>query len=318
MKVMELFDKFPREVDLKRKIVYNLSHFLNYIQLNNGIKGVYTSLYDLNLHIDKIFFDIDNQDLQKAKEDTILLIKRLNEYKLPYIVLFSGKKGFHVYIPTKSWQAPNLETARYVLKRIQYTLSNGIKSVDRHVIGDVRRLVRIPNTLNKNNYCVPLPDTFIYWSISKIIDYAKSPHDINYEIKPVDVRQLVDFDFDYIQYNIDIDLPKQWNLPSSFKLVIPLIRPCLAQKLIEDRDPPHMVRLALVCELMWLGFSQEQIYHIIRELNWSDFNPKITRYHIKHIFEHKYLPPSCEKLKQYTNCKNCNWFYFWDKVEHEN
>jgi hypothetical protein len=317
MRVIELFNRFPREVGIKREIVHNINEFNKYIQLNNGIKNVYTSLYDINLYIDKVFFDIDNQDLSKAKEDTITLIKRLNEYELPYIVLFSGKKGFHVYIPTNPWQAPNLETARYVLKTIQNSLSNGIKSVDKHVIGDVRRLVRVPNTLNKNNYCVPLPDTFIYWDVVKIIDYAKSPHDINYDVKPVDVRQLADFDFDYIQHNIDIDLPKRWELPSSFKLVIPLIRPCLAQKLIEDRDPPHMVRLALVTELMWLGFNQEQVYHVIRELNWKDFNPKITRYHIKHIFEHRYLPPSCSKLKEYTRCKNCNWFYFWDKMNYD-
>jgi len=317
MKVMELFNKFPREVSLKREIVNDMNQFSKYIQLNNGINGVFTSLYDLRLNIDKVFFDIDNHDLNKAKEDTIKLIGRLNEYELPYIVIFSGKKGFHVYIPTNSWQSPNLETAKYVLKTIQSSLANGIESVDKHVIGDARRLVRVPNTLNKNNYCVPLPESFVDWSVSKIIDYAKTTHDINYDVKPIDVRQIVDFDFDYIQYNLDIDLPKQWELPSKFKLIIPLIRPCLAQKLIEDRDPPHMVRVALVCELMWLGFNQEQIFHIIRELNWADFDPKITRYHIRHIFEHKYLPPSCQKLREYTHCKNCGWFYFWDKVKHD-
>jgi len=318
LRVEELFNRFPREVSFKRNVVYNRDEFMKYVQLNNGINGVYTSLYDLNLHIDKIFFDLDNEDLNKAKEDAKALMGRLNEYNLPYIFLFSGRKGFHVYIPTSSWKSPNVETARYVLKTIQSSLSEGIKSVDSHVIGDVRRLVRVPNTLNKNNYCVPLPEDFVRWSVSRIIDYAKTPHDIDYDVKPVDIRKVVDFDFDYKPHDIDYNIPNKWELPSSFRLVIPLIRPCIAKTLIEDKEPPHMVRVDFVTELMWLGFNQEQVFHVIRELGWKDFNPQITRSQIRQIFERKYLPPSCSRLKDFVHCSNCGWFYFWGEVWRNN
>jgi hypothetical protein len=314
MRVIELFNKFPREVGLSRRIVHNMQEFMRYVELNNGVNGVYTSLYDTALAIDKVFFDIDNEDLQKAKDDAKTLMGRLNEYNLPYIFIFSGRKGFHVYIPLYSWIPPNIETARYVLKSIQLPLIDGISSIDRHVVGDVRRLARVPNTLNKNNYCVPLPNEFINWSLSTIIDYAKKPHDIDYDIKPIDIRSVADFDFDYEPIEQNFIINKTWELPSSFRLVIPLIRPCIAKVLMEDKNPPHMVRLDFVTELMWLGFSQEQIFNIIRELGWSDFKPSITRLQIRQIFEHKYLPPSCSRLKDFVRCDNCGWFYFWGDV----
>jgi DNA primase large subunit len=84
--------------------------------------------------------------------------------------------------------------------------------------------------------------------------------------------------------------------------------------LVEDRDPPHMVRIDFVSELMFLGFNQEQVFHVIRELKWSDFNVKTTRTQIKQIYERKYLPPSCLKLKDFVSCSSCGWFYFWGDV----
>ncbi|RLJ04134.1 MAG: hypothetical protein DRP18_05115, partial [Candidatus Aenigmatarchaeota archaeon] len=63
-------------------------------------KGTYASVYDNNpdITLDKVVFDLDNEtNLNKTLEDTISLVNRLQEKNIPYAVIFSGRKGFHIY-----------------------------------------------------------------------------------------------------------------------------------------------------------------------------------------------------------------------------
>jgi len=317
MRAEDLFKRMPRCVGLYGDIVNTWEELLRYVSVHNGVEDVYVCLYDTSLTIDKIFFDIDSFSLDRAFDAVKKLISRLDDYDLPYIPVFSGKKGFHVYIPIKPWKPPNIETAKAVLRDIQESLAGDIKEADRHVFGDVRRKVRFPNTLNSTNYATPLPPDFTSWSLSQVIDWAKTPKNVEYDVKLVDIETLTDIDVThYNNYYSSRQAPTStYNAPISVQSVLRLLRPCVAEVLLKDREPPHMVRVDMVAELMWLGFTEEQIVEFIKMLGWVDFDEKTTRYQVHHIFSRKYRPLSCSKLKDFVRCTKCGWFYWWGVYE---
>jgi len=172
LRVEDLFARFPRDVfDFVngkgfRRPIYTPDELKKFVELLNGVKPVYVSLYDHSFVIDKVFFDFDSEtDLSLAFEDVKAFVKRLEDHNYQYISLFSGRKGFHVYVLMKPWHPPNTETAKAVLRDVQHSLAGDLATCDRNVFGDVKRLVRYPNTLNKSCYCVPLPRDFVDLSI---------------------------------------------------------------------------------------------------------------------------------------------------------
>lgn len=315
MTYRNLFNRFPREFGRGRTTVNSYDELVRRIELHNGLRDVFVSLYDTNFVIDKIFFDIDSKNLNRAFFDTRILIGRIEKCGYPYIPVFSGRKGFHIYIPIMPWKAPNLETAKTILRDIQEKLAGDIESADKHVFGDIRRLVRYPNTLNGNNYCVPLPHDFVYWDVEKIVEYSKTRHDIEYEFDVLpSIEAMTDLDLRDYDTNRSFKTIFRYDLPGRFRLASRLLRPCVAQLLAVDRDPPHEIRMDLVAELMWLGWSEEKILEVIRDLNWIDFDPNITMYQIKQIFRKRYLPLSCKRIRYFTKCMDCGWWYWWGSV----
>ena len=314
MRAEDLFGRFPRCVGLYGEVVSSWGEMKRYVELHNGVTDVYVCLYDQSLTIDKIFFDLDSPVLQNALFSLRELVKRLEELNLPYIPLFSGRKGFHVYIPVKPWTPPNIETAKAVLRDVQESLAGNIREADKHVFGDVRRKVRFPNTLNNGNYCVPLPPEGVWWPLSKIIDYAKQPHEVDYNLTPVDLLKLSDVEEVSVPARHDLEPEATYTSLPSFRLVARMIRPCVARVLAVDKEPPHMVRVDLVAELRYLGFTEEQVFEVIKGLGWRDFDEKVTRYQIHQIYSRKYRPPSCHKLKDFVRCSRCGWFYWYGTV----
>ena len=102
------------------------------------------------------------------------------------------------------------------------------------------------------------------------------------------------------------------DMPPSLQLVKPLIRPCVFEEVTTNPEPPHIVRLALVTELMYYGWSKESVIELIRKLRWRDYNQKTTKYQVDHIYSKGYLPPSCHKLMYFVRCNNCGWVYFYN------
>jgi hypothetical protein len=323
LRAEDLFNRFPREVFIPytrsrkalRRAVYDREELKGLVELLNGVKPVYVSLYDSSFTIDKVFFDFDSEvDLSLAFDDVKAFVKRLEDHNYPFIPLFSGMKGFHVYVLMKPWTPPNLETAKAVLRDVQQSLAGDFTTCDRNVFGDVRRLVRYPNTINKTCYCVPLPLDFTSWDLCKIIDYAKSPRVVEYEVK--DLPGIEAFVDDVVEYNHNErrlnPLHDFMDMPPSLQLVKPLLRPCVFETVTTDPSPPHVVRVALVTELMFYGWSKDSIHELIRRLRWADYDPKTTKYQLDQIFRKRYLPPSCYKLRPFVRCVDCGWVYFYN------
>ena len=186
-KMLQLFDKFPRQILVTRKRVETKADMLRKINKNNGFQRVFVSVYnytgnnsfdDLNLDLDKIWFDLD------SKQSLDNLMKFHNwcmEKNYKHIMFFSGK-GFHIYILTKDYNKIDNKrsTLRNIHRHIAKTLGLSIGSsetsdIDEHIIGDVARLVTVPGTFNtkRRRYCICVTEEDLKEGIDFIREKAK-------------------------------------------------------------------------------------------------------------------------------------------------
>ena len=101
--------------------------------------------------LDRLFFDFDSPNLDQAWRDARDFSENLIQfYGVRPLVAFSGRKGFHVYIwlqrPVGGELSP--EHLKELYRELQTMLLRGLsyKTLDRQVLGDVKRLARIPYT----------------------------------------------------------------------------------------------------------------------------------------------------------------------------
>lgn len=320
--IKTLFPLFPRTYGKYRKIIKSPDNLITQIKRENGLKDIFISIYDKNLIIDKIIFDIDASkpsDLQKALSQAKSLYDALTSEGIPSIPIFSGKKGFHIYALFSPIKVDYFTCGDLIRNVQEYFLSKkNITMADPHLIGNSNALIRIPNTLNKSRYCIPLPNLDL--SIYDILNLSLStqPFPFSLSDRP-DIREFYDPSRSPTPINNGESLNVSSNIvPENIKTFLKtLIRPCVFESITNNREPPHFCRAELVTELRSLGYKPESITKIIEKLRWADFDLNTTKKYVEKY--QKYLPYSCRKLKSMgIRClENCHWQYFWieNKVE---
>jgi len=303
-------DSFPREIGCKRNLVRTPNEFEREVDMINGVDEAFTNVNPINGNINKIFIDFDGPfSLEEAKTVYTYLCSQ----NIPCIPVASGKKGIHIYILLKERKGEdNKEVLYKATKSILLECLPKSKSVDSHVIGDIRRLCRIPNTLRppeNMNYCTYLPPYkgFLEMNNTDILWYMKGTH--NYQLKDfigahpsypkfdelvsekVDSEQITFTNFD------DEQSPKF----SDNELLKRLLRPCL-YRLMTVEEPRHKIRVAATADLLRSDVSPNMILEMYRSLNWRDFDELWTRYQIQHI---KKIRFSKRKLKEIGACFEC-------------
>lgn len=158
---------------------------------NNEYYGIYPTNEYGEPWIDRIFFDFDavigkekkefdplSEEGKKLLEECWNEVKRFVEwledrYNAKPLVLYSGHRGFHVYVFTiRAILKHPRETLREYCEKI--TEACKLKFVDRAIFGDVRRVARIPYTKHAKTglFCYPVDTS---WSIEEILEKAKNP-----------------------------------------------------------------------------------------------------------------------------------------------
>ena len=175
---------FPLEIGYpKRRLVWDENTFLNIINFFNGKTHVFRSVYSYPLlkenekleyetHalVNKIFFDFDGEN---SLEDTIKFHDYLLKNNHLHTVLFSGMKGFHVYlyVPKTLYHNSNHNSKREFIGSIQLHFADklGIQT-DEHIIGNVAQMARIPNTIHPKSkkMCTFLCEEDLSLSFSEI------------------------------------------------------------------------------------------------------------------------------------------------------
>lgn len=132
----------------------------------------------------KIWWDFDSEDLEKARLDTITLIEKLSKLLKTkdenVQIAFSGRKGFSVLLETT--QDLSLEQS----KAIAFELAHDLETFDTKIY-DNQRIFRLPLTKNEKSGLYKIPLTYkelIENQIPTILGWAKPVNALNtYNIK---------------------------------------------------------------------------------------------------------------------------------------
>jgi KaiC/GvpD/RAD55 family RecA-like ATPase len=168
-------EEFTSDTDWYISTYYYEQDALDYFKVNGRIKGF------KNVKTDKIWFDFDSTDLERAKGDAKTVISRLkdNGIKESAIdVYFSGSKGFTVET-----------TVDKMLNRTQVehlacnVFGKGLETFDKTMY-DENQIFRVPNTKHPKSglYKVQLSIKQLNLPIEKIKEYAV-------ETRPIILRE---------------------------------------------------------------------------------------------------------------------------------
>jgi len=357
---LALFSPFTREVaNPKRQLIKSQKQFERFVDFNNGVKDCYCDLftYPFDGVIDKMYFDFDWWvGFKRALPFAQRFYKFLTECEgLNVIPVASGVKGFNLY-PILKPETYDPIMAKKMLYEKQYSLiikefacskivkissttvfdkdgkehpmlvnRKGLIYLDPKPIGDIRRFVRIPNTLRppKNlTYCTYLDsETFLDMDAKDVAKCIRKPQTFDLSDMFSATKGLSDIETVPDLYKklgssngrpLGVHLTKLTPTKAN-KFLMPLLRPCLYDHMM-TAEPRHSARVASTVDLLQAGLSPDTILGVYRKLGWNDFNENVTKYQINNVV---YLKPfGCRKLIEEglatRKCEECKAYTEFD------
>ena len=348
-----LFSTFPREVlalarpneygnkIASRSVVLSKKELNLFIQKYSGVQDPYVGSFiykgDIGSTIvDKLPFDFDDEHSEYAP----IFAKWLYEHKIGYVTIGTHFDRYHIYVPVYPQQLTPLELQEAQLSLLEQAgiykkMTNNSNSIyyqpmsDVHIIGDIRRVMRIPNTPRLPEkegdeitcYCTYLPQNFYEMDKTLLYSLLKRPHEMeipDYFPKPLYeiVKPLT------IQFRSVTKLDRTEEILSEYtptdpllRFVQSLLRPCI-WSVLNAAHPPQFIRVAATIDLRELGFSQLDVFDIYSRFNWDKWSPEITDYQISNIFGSMLQPYSCSKIRGSNvpcidGCKYKSNSYIW-------
>jgi hypothetical protein len=228
-----------------------------------------------------VFLDFDNSNnIALAISDALNVASKVEEeFNVAPHVQFSGSKGAHVLIPVDPIEFEDLSTEKRFLAFVQkrYDTNN----LDKQIIGDVSRLIRVPFTTNTKALETPWRGHVIilqtwngkYANLEKLLHIFEATELLEKTTKP----EKPTFTF----------FPKK----RIRKEVLELI-----ERAKKGIHLTHHQRLAIAFEMITNGYSDDEIVGIFR--NQDDFDENKTRSQLKQIREKGYRPYTTENLLQ--------------------
>lgn len=311
-----------REIGIpSRMLVENKERFYKQINFFNGVKTIYYSLYDFNTEtkyngcmIDKIHFDLD-------KDDAIECVKKLHNYckhnNIKHLMIFSGRR-YQFYIFTQNYKSIN--NRKDCLRNAQHEIANKVGltigdpancDIDFHLIGDIARLVRVPNTmhLKTNLYCIPISEDDITNGDGFIRRKAKKQN-FSFIYYCTGLFDLSRFDYESkiiqkIDYPADGDLIETEEIAKGLPLCI--------LRMLNMPYIPWRNRFHIIVYLRESGYSLSMVYKLFEKYMKGKKHPQTGHdnfYHcvkdegdqIKRIYETSEYFFSCRKVAEEGWC----------------
>ena len=277
--------------------------FINYIDLSAS-EGApcYVSVNpfkerDKLLGVERIFFDVDlPAQLDKAWEQTKAFAEALRRfYGIEPLVCFSGAKGYHVYAFLWSTiRSDSAEWLRRIYARLQRVILEGLKveGLDVHVVGDPKRLARVPYSTHEKTgqLCVPITlDKEPMPPKDLKLDYYRE-----HGIREALLKSVIE---DLKREELKPRVLRVWSNAYRSKG----IRPCIEAALHSDIS--HLMRVAVVAEYSKIGLGEGEIIEKFREARADiDFNEKTTAYQVHDIATGGYKPFTCARIRELGYC----------------
>jgi hypothetical protein len=261
--------------------VYNANDLEMCIKENNGINPCFISVcqFDPDPYLEYVPFDFDGPN---AKKDAQKLVAFFDKNNLnPYIVVFSGL-GYHVYLKVVKHYY-----SKSVLASFQNDIIGGLNltTADSCIIGDIRRVMRIPNTINEKH--------------GTVCQYIYNDHQLD---NPV--LDLLLWTNNNSKREREFNINREFeSLESNDNNLISELHsyPCL-KYWIRSEEPPHLIRVWYVTYKLIEGYSVDDIIDDLRSYNWVDWDENLTRYQIHHIVNKGYKMPKCKTIMDHGFC----------------
>jgi DNA primase large subunit len=239
--------------------------------------------YDIDVdHVDTRRVTLDDQrkimiDINRA--DVVELIVQLEPIISKVRTLYSGRRGVHLHIDLYPVRVVDLRRASEHVAE----LFGIIDVVDKQVLGDWRRVARVPYTYHKltGQECVllnPTTDAELMKTFSELLHEKFASKTCSYTVPmPSETREVA--------------------------TVLGEPPPCISYllgQLSAGQNLSHQARLHLGVYLLRIGLKPDEAAILFKPS--PDFNYKISCYQLRWLYEHNYKMYSCEKAKQYGLC----------------
>ncbi len=296
---------FPRDVGIPRKVADDEVDFIAYIDEQGGIDcyaGVFAKWQIVRRKFDTIFFDIDahNRDLRVAYDNLMKVLDALEGYDVK--VYFTGR-GFHVF---SNFPLTRLEHYGIVCR--EWTERKGITEyVDMNVVGDMRRMARIPLTINANVDLKMIAVDINKRSLDDIVRMAREgkSDDVDVVINDDLANELQEIEEEIVQRNSDGDTYKRLNLEYEFEFSAKMreLPRCIRDgimTLAETGELDHHWRVAMSIFLLKI-WEFEDVKRLFKMFA-SDYNERVTEYQLRFLQRKGYFCYSCKSLKSLGIC----------------
>lgn len=298
---------FPRDVGIPRKVADDEVDFIAYIEGQRGIDcyaSVFARWQIVRRNFDTIFFDIDahNSDLQVAYENLMKVLDALKGYDVR--VYFTGR-GFHVFC-----YFPLARLEHYGMVCREWAKRKGITEyVDMNVVGDMRRMARIPLTVNANVDLTMIAVDVSKRSLDDIVKMAREgkSDDVDVVINDDLAKELQEIENEMVQGNGDDNTHGKLNVEYEFEFSAKVreLPRCIRDGIMilaETGELDHHWRVAMsIFLLKVLGFKKTKE---LFEMFADDYRECTTKYQLRFIQSKGYKCYSCYKLKLMGICQH--------------
>lgn len=335
----ELFGDFPRFVGNPNQFcVFDEGSFDLFEEANNGEANCYSRIsyvgQDGSLMLDEVFLDLDgelpdnsltdseivsslrsNEEFRESVlgevvEDAKSVAQLAADESIPMIGVYTGK-GIHLHLLYEPRRNPKKE-----LKSHQSWIASEceLSTFDRQVFGDVKRLCRVPNCQRYDDildtatglFTVPFTrNELLAMTPKELVEKSRQPRQIElpgrsrppfFERKEQDVE--IEDESDVVrEVGETVSIPD--NMEEWLKDVLQM--PCMYERLT-SRNPAHYVRLNSAILLFNAGLSVHDVANVYEQLNWVDFDRKVTLKHLRSVYRKGYASMSCATMQQKGLC----------------
>jgi len=246
--------------------------------------------------VEKLFFDFDSKDLNLAwKEANTLATTLQGSYGVQPLVCFSGSKGYHIYVWLSEMEFfDSTESAKRFYQTAQEMLLKGLsfETLDKQVLGDIKRLARVPYSVHEKSQktCTPTTMDRIELSIDDLAGYRSHGLSEGFcklcKSKTKQKAQKLTSRFTQRRHNGT--------------------RPCIDAALTADLCgvAGHSMRIAVAAEFLNLGFSAEQTAELFK--SQSDYRSEKSLYYVRDLLSRSYRPFKCATIRKLGFClQNC-------------
>jgi len=250
------------------------------------------------LGLGKLFFDFDSKEsLDTAWEEASKFAKALiTYYTVKPLLVFSGMKGFHIFVFLKSvFQFPTWWAGfvKEIYKDMQKRLLMGFnfKTLDPAVVGDIKRLARVPYSIHQEtgSLCQPISLDREPVQVESLDEYREAGLDLG----------VLRMSYNHVYAQQNKSAPKTPRIKGGNGRARPCIEAALKQRLNDGNG--HKMRLAIAAEYLNKGSSIPEVVQLFCSQDDYGDGSK-SRYYVEDINHKGYKPFRCSTIKQLNFC----------------